>query len=232
MQYNIFGSSSSQDYDIMVSVPQVPENKELCKVLCQAYEAILKDYLLDKEININICEISTDENKDRFISKVFKGTADECNNSVLSTYLRHKQYCDILVSKLVDRDVNLKLARACRIILTLLSHTPFRANIKTALQSKNFAVQYTLLRNFDFNIVNEQFLEKKGLSLYDFRKKVAFQFCQTMALIDGNEIYDKLECFHYYNVPIWSLDIDLNELRDLFVKTIDEADLDWDLIKE
>lgn len=232
MEYNIFGSSSSQDYDIMVRVPEVPKNKELCKTLCQAYETVLKDFYMDKDINVNICDVLIDEDDNTYIADVFKGTPDECNNSVLSTYLLHKQSCQLLVTKSVERNIPLKIARATRIILTFLSRTPFRAQIKQALKEKNFHTQYTILNNFNFDAVSASDLAAKNLSMYDFKKKTAFQFCQVLGLLEGVEIYDKLDCYKMYGVPIWSNDIDLTALKELFFENFNKADIDWDLIKE
>lgn len=236
IQFNMFGSANSEDYDVMVLVPEVPENKELCKVLCSGYEAILKDFFLDKELNVNICETATEDQDGqtiRYISKVFKGTPDECNNSVLNTYLFHKQYCQILTTCNLERNVPIKVARAFRIILTFLSRTHLRTKIKIALQTKSFSTQYTLLKNFDLNNVPESAIIQKNIEYGKFQRKCAFQMLQVMGLLDGVELYDMYNMYLKYNVLLMpSLPVDLNNLRDMMIDKIDSSDLDWDQIVE
>ena len=233
MIYNIFGSSNSDDYDIMVVVPEVPKNKELCKELCAGYTAMLKDVFLDKDINVNICQIEQEDPQTRRIVKVYKGTPDECNNSLYYTYLIHKQYCTPIVTVPVQRNVELKVARALRIILTFMSRVDgYRPKIKMALASKNSAMMYTVLREINLdNDVPEQALYEKGIDYITFQKKVAFQFGQVMGLIDGKEIYTRIEILNDYDHPSYC-NSSLEDMKKQFCDKLDNSGLDWDKIKE
>jgi hypothetical protein len=215
----------------MVQVPDVPKSKELCKEICRGYEARLKDYFLDKEIQVNICSIKEDEKKVKTIDRVYKGTPDECNNSVYYTYLYHKQYHPCMISTTVPRNIPLKLARGVRIILTFLSRSDKQIVVKDALSSKDFAKRFNVLSKIDLDLISDKALEEKNLDRYTYYKKVSFQLGQMMGLLDGAEIYDKISLMQCYDTPIYS-SCSLNEMKELFCEKLLAANLDWDTIKE
>lgn len=231
MLYNIFGSPASDDYDIMVSVPDVPSSKALCKEICAGYEARIKDYFLDKEVQVNICKLKEIEKNVNIIEKVYKGTPDECNNSVFMTYLYHKQYCNIMVGQMVTRDVPLKLARGVRIILSFLSRGAYGPTVNDALQSKNFIKRCEVLQRVDLDLVTDSELDKKNIDRYGYYKKVSFQLGQMMGLLDGVEIYDHITLLNFYDTPLYS-SCTLNEMKELFIQKLNSSDLDLTTIKE
>lgn len=69
------GSENSLDVDAYVIVPESMTMQE-AKKLCDSY----------KDINANLLSI-----KDGVVNWCYKGTVDECNNSILATYNLHKQ---------------------------------------------------------------------------------------------------------------------------------------------
>lgn len=185
--FNIFGSENSMDYDVMYFLPEIPEIKE-CKSMAVYYE---NDFpIIDKKVNVNFAVV-----KDGRIVDVYKGSPDECNNSIFATYKLHKQYHENQVSVRVVRDVNLKIARSLRIVLTFLSRTQYREEVKAALRS-HFKMKIAVLKHIHFETITD--LGKNNQDLVDFKKQVAFQFAQAHGLMDGYEIYTKKGCVRQF----------------------------------
>jgi len=182
--YNIFGSKDSLDTDVMVFLDVLPPTTEECKNTCHEYEEKLD---ITGEVNVNLAVV-----EDGAIAECFKGTIDEVNNSILATYPLHDdmQEFSCLVERPVERNVELKIARALRIILTLLSRTKYRKEVKLALKS-NVLDRINTLWTIDFNEIDD--FKKNGLTTEDCLKGIAFQIAQTYSLMCGNEIYTKGE---------------------------------------
>ena len=84
--YNVFGSGDSLDCDFMVFVDSIPAIED-SKRLCAEYEKQLGEHLeSSQEMNANLAVV-----RDGVIVDCFKGTPDEVNNSILTTYLKHNQ---------------------------------------------------------------------------------------------------------------------------------------------
>lgn len=229
--YNIYGSPASDDYDIMVSVPDVPSSKALCKEICIGYETRLRDYFLDKEVQVNICKLKEIEKNVNIVEKVYKGTPDECNNSIYMTYLYHKQYCKVMVNDKVERNIPLKLARGVRIILSFLSRGAYSSIVHDALKSKDFMKRLGVLHRLDLDLVTDSELEEKNLDRYTYYKKVTFQLGQMIGLLDGIEIYDHLTLLQAYDTPLYS-SCSLNEMKELFMEKLNVYPIDLETIKE
>lgn len=182
MNYNIFGSKSSIDYDIMMFVESIPD-LQTCKINCIELEK--EFHLKDKKPNINLAVA-----ENGIILDVYKGTVDECNNSIFHTYEFHPQTYPKLVTRLIERDVNLKIARALRIMLSFLSRTDFRVQVKIALKS-NTQIKIETLKLIKFNSIKDF---NKNNDLIDVKKQIAFQIAQTLLLMKNIEVYSKEEC--------------------------------------
>jgi len=193
--FQIFGSKSSEDYDVMIFVDKIPSIEE-SKQLCEKYNKKLYFTFLDtgmtiKKINCNLAVI-----KDGIIIEVFKGTSDECNNSLLLTYDFHKQFHEQQIKRLVERDINIKIMRSARFMLMNLSHTQHRFDIKKSLRS-NFIEKIKVLEKIDLSKIND-LGQNSGLGWVDYLKSMTFQIGQSLALIDGIEIYTKEEIADKY----------------------------------
>ncbi len=162
-----FGSIDSRDVDMLYLVERLPEPSR-CKELCASSAE-----------NRNLVVVS-----DGVISETYKGLPDETNNALLATYDFHPQVSELPVYHRAVRNVPLKIVRATRIILSLLSRTSYREEIKQALRSENLDRRHQVLRRLDF----------ADLELdVDSAKSIAFQLGQALALIDGEELYVKSE---------------------------------------
>jgi hypothetical protein len=174
MKFNVFGSKSSRDRDVLVYIESLPSLEE-CKSLSKRMDSEISGLYPDgKEVNTNLAVVT-----DGAISEVFKGTVDEVNNSVFVTYCDHEQKFPLLIS--------LKTLRAARISLSLYSRTDYRPQVKSALKG-NLVDKLDVLKLVDFSCRTE--FGKKG-SDADVYKNVAFQLGQVLGLKQGIELYSK-----------------------------------------
>ncbi len=167
MRRLVHGSEDSTDLDVLYIFDEKPSFRE-----CQRFCA-------DKTENRNIIVV-----RDGVVVECFKGLPDEVNNALLRTYREHAQDEPNPITRAVQRVVPLKVARGIRVILTRLTRTSFRAEVKAALRSHDFDQTRKALRYVDF---------RNAEIGADALKSVAFQFGQVMALISGQELYTKQE---------------------------------------
>lgn len=173
----IHGSEDSTDTDVIYIVDELPDKGE-CKKWCSE----------DPLENRNLATIV-----DGHIDKVYKGSPDEVNNALLRTYPLHKQEYPLLILSSVKRNLEIKVIRSMRMILSHLSRTQMRPSIKAALHS-DWVLRKKVLQEIAENwyniIINDR---GHNMSAKDILKVVAFQLGQTIALIDGEELYTKYE---------------------------------------
>lgn len=169
----IYGSSDSTDVDIAYIVDELPSLNE-CKKFCSS----------DKNENRNLITIDNG-----IISNCYKGTIDELNNAIKSTYSLHHQNTPLLIIKNVDRNIPLKIVRSIRTILSHLSRSQYRASVKLALRS-NFDCRLNTLLNIDLTTIDFTTLNN-NMSKEDILKLIAFQASQCLGLINGKEYFTK-----------------------------------------
>jgi hypothetical protein len=177
--FYIFGSENSQDYDIIVSVDEIPQNIDAAHNICKYWNEKLSKTLTDKPLNCNLGVF-----KDGNLIDVFKGTVDELVNVIYYTYDNHKQFYPNPILKPVVRDVDEKILRVARFLITFYSRTHLRTQIKSALRG-NLKDKLEVLKLIDYTQMNE-FPGKKE-KYEDIWKVTAFQFGQVFSLIDGYE---------------------------------------------
>lgn len=177
--FYIFGSENSQDYDIIVSVDEIPRNIDDAHNICKYWNEKLSKLLTDKPLNCNLGIF-----RDGKLVKVFKGTVDELINVIYYTYNNHKQFYPNPISEPVTRDVDEKILRVARFLITFYSRTHLRPQIKSALRG-DLKLKLEVLKKIDFT----QMLEFPGKKekYEDIWKVIAFQFGQVFSLIDGFE---------------------------------------------
>ena len=178
--FYIFGSEDSQDYDVLVSVDNIPQNIDEAHNICKYYNDKLSSTLLSgKELNCNLGIF-----KDGKLIKVFKGTVDELNNVIYYTYDNHKQFYPNPINEPTNRDIDEKILRVARFIITFYSRTELRSQIKSALRG-DLKQKLEVLKKIDF-VKMIDFPGKKE-KFEDIYKVIAFQFGQVFSLIDGYE---------------------------------------------
>ena len=177
----IHGSEDSTDLDVIYVVDELPSLQE-CKTFCS-----------DKEENRNLITV-----ENGIVTSVYKGTPDEVNNALLDTYKLHEQEYPLLVERKVERDVHIKAIRAVRGILSHLSRSMFRPEIKNALRCSWSVRIETLQMIYDhFDEIDFDSLQN-NMSGDDVKKLIAFQIGQVLALTDFVELYTKSEIASYF----------------------------------
>ena len=178
----IHGSEDSTDVDTYYIVDAVPSFKE-SKKFCDSI----------KDENANILELD----ETGIICKCYKGTPDECNNSLYETYHLHKQEYPLLVKRKVERDFGLKYVRAIRILLSHCSKTQYRKEVKSALKSTSWDDKVRTLLNIDLSTIDYDHLEHNQNGK-DIKKVIAFQIGQTILLGCSIEVYTKSEISSFF----------------------------------
>ena len=167
--------------DVIYVVDELPSLQE-CKTFCS-----------DKEENRNLITV-----ENGIVTSVYKGTPDEVNNALLDTYKLHEQEYPLLVERKVERDVHIKAIRAVRCILSHLSRSMFRPEIKNALRGSWSVRIETLQMIYDhFDEIDFDSLQN-NMSGDDVKKLIAFQIGQVLALTDFVELYTKSEIASYF----------------------------------
>jgi hypothetical protein len=221
--FYIFGSEDSTDYDVVVSVKNIPQNVDEAHNICKDFNEKLSKILVDKPLNCNLGIF-----KDGRLEKVFKGTTDELNNVLFYTYKNHKQYYDNPILSPIDRDVDEKILRVARFILTMYSRTELRPQIKPALRG-DLKMKLEVLKEIDFAKMVD--FPRKREKIEDVYKSMAFQFGQVFSLVDGfdSDSYTKNGIVKNYpdlkkmlkREPLNLKDLEtLNTYLDRFIKLI------------
>ena len=193
--YNIFGSETSLDRDIMVIVPS-PLNIKSSQDLTHKLDDILRQEFIEdpKELNTNICAITNGD-----ISWVFKGTPDECQNSILATYKFHEQKYPCIVERMVERNIPMKIARGIRSVLSTMTRTEGnRVAVKKALKDDTIRARIDCVKAVD--ITTLVYMGNCKEVPTELNKQIAFQMGQLLALISAEsvELYDKVMIGNMY----------------------------------
>lgn len=191
--FQIFGSKSSLDIDVMVFVDFIEDNPYYALERTKVYNKEIAKFLnTDKEVNSNLAIV-----ENGIIKQVLKGTEDEVNNSMIRTYDLHEQIYPNKIRAFIERDIDLKILRTTRVLLSLISRTEYRPIVKLALQ-KPFQERIEALYLCDISKMDSSSVINKNVSYEDFIKVYAFQLGQTIGLLDGLELYTKEEIIDSY----------------------------------
>ena len=171
------GSEDSLDIDVFYVFDFMPSFQD-AKSFCDE----------TKEENRNIIVV-----KDGFVIDCYKGTCDEIQNSLITTYKLHIQEFPLILTSKVERNVILKMVRVMRCFLSHFSKTQYRVDVKRALKSHSYKERLDVLSMI---YLNEDEYGKNTVT--EVRKVFAFQLAQILGLFDGIEIYSKSDVSLYY----------------------------------
>lgn len=173
------GSENSLDTDAYIIIDEALNNQD-SKKICESFP----------EINANLLKV-----KDGLVEWSYKGTEDECNNSILATYHLHEQQYECPITQRANRMYGLKMIRTIRGLLSYCSRTQYRKEVKEALQSESFDVKIETLKKIRLSLI-EDYQKMSQIEVYKF---FAFQLGQTLALIENNvELFTKNQVSQYY----------------------------------
>lgn len=189
----VHGSEDSLDLDVYYWVDEMPETIQECKEWCAQKEGENANLFTVRMKHVMGQTVS-------FVDKVYKGTPDEVNNSLLYTYHLHPQTDDLPEGlRYTSRDCILKYIRSIRIILSHLSRSKYRDWVKNALDYGNWDKRLETLRDIPIGSIDFSTLNK-NMSAEDIKKVMAFQIGQSLGLMDGNEYYTKSGIANAYPV--------------------------------
>lgn len=192
----IHGSENSLDRDAYLIVPE-PLSKKDAKSICDSY----------RDINANLICVNNGK-----VTWNYKGTIDECNNSILSTYHLHQQEYANPILEPMQRSYGLKLVRTLRGLLSHCSRTQYRETVKKAMISTDIMQKIQTLKSINLNEIKD--FEKSNI--IEHYKFFAFQLGQTLALIQDNvELFTKNSVGKYYPELNKYLQRQSSEVNDL-----------------
>ncbi len=222
LKFQLYGSASSIDLDIMVfvdSLGSIDDNKKTIEVYKERFKNLFPQYKCDVHLAVV---------KDGMIVDVSHGTYDECNNSLYYTYRNFRQPYPNAIERPYDRVgtdfYHIKMKRVARFILSFFSREPeLRKDIKSALRG-DLNERIRVLKLIDFT-KHTEFPGKKERK-EDIYKVCAFQFAQVSGLACGGELFTKEDVIHNFSVladfilrkeNITHQLYKLNSVRDIFV---------------
>ena len=174
----IHGSADSTDLDVVYVFETMPSFEE-CQIFCRSDPKENRNIIVVKEGIVNAC---------------FKGIPDEMNNALLATYPLHEQEHPLLIDRTLPRDVFLKDITITRKVISPLTETPMRRQVKAVLRAdwtKRLAFMKELkLTEIDFDRVGKWTKE-------DLLKSISFQLGQGIGLHHGVELYTKADIAAY-----------------------------------
>lgn len=180
--YQIFGSKSSEDLDVCFFVDSLNGIRGNHDVVKMYIEQTV--FNTEKPVNGNLAIV-----KNGVVIENFKGSADELNNALFTTYHLHDQEFKNHIQRLVPRNVASRIVRCARTIVGNFTRTDLRVTAKMALR-EGLNSQIDLLDTI--KLKNHTNFGKHG-SVIEIHKTIAFQLGMTIALLNNKEIYTKEE---------------------------------------
>ncbi len=219
----------------MTKYPTIPGYSILARYVHGSEDSLDTDvvYIIDRMPDYNTCQdfcSSTEENRnlavlrDGEIVECFKGAPDELNNGVFYTYNKHQQTDTLLIIHPVRRNIIAKEIGVVRCILSILSRTEYRQQIKKVLKEGNWTERLSVLNSIvlDDTILP---LNKNGKSDIDLLKVIAFQIGQGLGLLEGHDLFTKKKISDKYPLLrpyLYRKNISLQDLNEMLHRYVDK----------
>ncbi|WP_299709191.1 hypothetical protein [uncultured Tenacibaculum sp.] len=216
--YQIFGSKSSVDLDVCFFIDElnsIQENHETIKTYIEK-----SNIDTNKVINANLAIIEKG-----IVIACFKGEEDELNNALYETYNVHKQQFEKRIIRKVNRNVEARIERCLRSLISYFTRTEFRIKAKEALRG-SIKDKVVFLESIKLDKIKD--FGKNG-SQIEVYKTIAFQLGITLALLESVELHTKEGIIEYYpNLEKYLLRKESNvnalqEYLDEFIKKMNES---------
>lgn len=178
--YQIFGSKSSEDLDVCFFVDSLDGIRGNHEVVKMYKEQTV--FNTSKPVNANLAIV-----RNGIIVENFKGSADELNNALFTTYNLHDQAYKNHIERLVSRNLESRIVRCARTLVGNFTRTDLRLQAKAALRV-NVATQLEFLDTIKLKKYTD--FGKNG-SIIEVYKTLAFQLGMTLALLNNKEVYTK-----------------------------------------
>lgn len=197
-------------------IPDIPNQAhDMCKIFDIQIQEILKT---DKEINSNLAVL-----KNGVIVHTHKGTEDEVNGALFETYDLHTQAHPNQILRTIPRDIQLKIIRTARVLLSMISRTGHRPVVKPALKL-NLKHKIEIIDSIDYSLITE--LGKKNEKFEDYVKVIAFQLGQTLSLMEAHNLYTKEDIAEKYPdlephlMRNSDADLSVLEYKNIYIKEV------------
>ena len=216
--YQIFGSKSSVDLDVCFFVDElnsIQENHETIKAYIEK-----SNIDTNKVINANLA--ITEKG---IVIACFKGEEDELNNALYQTYEFHSQRFKKRIIRKVNRNVEARIERCLRSLVSYFTRTSLRTKAKEALRG-SIKDKVVFLENIRLDKIKDFGKNGSHIEVY---KTIAFQLGITLALLESVELYTKESIIqHYPNLENYLLrkESNVNALQkylDEFIKKMKES---------
>lgn len=191
-KYYFFGSKNSIDIDVLLEVPEIPSDK-------QYNQDFVKAFNKHNGLNWNIGLVVI---RDGFVvdTESSKGSVDSTNNSLFTTYLFHieKQKFPLPIKGMMDRNYLVAIYKCVRTILSALTRTQYRQDIKPILKyCHDFNLKIEALKKVDLSIIKT--FNQPYQSDADCWKLLAFYSAQTYMLLAHNKsLHSKSEIDRHF----------------------------------
>lgn len=170
--YFQYGSESSTDTDVVIVLPknEMPVEQEERKQK-------LKQLMLDFDLDWNATFVVVEDGV--LIDTIYpKSWVDSLNNAVLKTYIHHKQLFIMPIKKELTRNKTLAIYKTIRTVLTFLTRTHLRTEIKPILKwVHSFDKKVKVMQSLDFSILDV--FNQKNANDEDIWKIIAFYIAQN-----------------------------------------------------
>lgn len=196
----LYGSSDGADHDVAL-IAQRPFGTKEAQLLTPLVEKLLRQQhgqvfgADNKQLNINFCVVSGGN-----VSWCYKGTPDELNNSILIMYGEHgtAQLHPNFITSRMERNVILKILRCLRVLICSVSRSNVRHLIEPVLKNVAFSGRLAAISQLKFEDI--KIILRSRDTLENIWKGIAFQMGQTLALVEGDEIFGKRRCAERFPV--------------------------------
>lgn len=161
--------SIDEDYYLVVKeLPTQPEFKEFLKTTTKDYNCITIE--------------------DGKVTGCLRGTVDEINNSIYYTFSNHKQsISENPIKNLVERDVFIKVNMVVRDLLSHVSRTHLRVEVKKALTECVLSKRIRVLHLISLTTIEDFGKTTKQEALKIYAQRIGL----LIALLEGKELFDK-----------------------------------------
>lgn len=239
-----YGSNTSDDIDLFVELTTPPVTssdfekldglRDVVRQLTRDGEQVTKS---NKPIDYSFIYI----NDSGVVEWCEYDDLEECNNALYHTF-NHHQYNNTMVGdnpikKELTQNVSFKIVKVIRQLLTYLSRTSYRSDVKRLLKYGSFKERL----EFVLGLVSDSQLSdlgtfEKNLSDIEILKDIAFGFIQLYALIDGEVVFCKRDaCLRFPDLVPFILkhkDVDWTTLESFILETFNMLSMNVEIFDD
>ena len=235
-----YGSNDSDDIDVFISLNRIPDfnDDDDSAMMDEIHETI--DYTLKYSGTFTNSGKSIDYS---FIHISDAGVVDwceyddlaECNNALFYTFAHHPYNNNVLygrnpIKKKLEQNVSFKIVKVVRTLLTFLSRTEYRKDVKHLLKHGTFKerLEFVLQVVSKNGLSNINSFEKK-LDDVEIVKDIAFMFIQLYGLVHEVDVFCKRDaCLRFPDLMPYiykDSEASLEKLEDFIIETFESLSM-------